>query len=339
MKRGSGYKVEYKGVVYDTAKDCLLAQGVSESRYYNICSKMGGFRDTEEIINIDDIMQEVLKCSNSMDARFDFKIDYNGYVYTSVVDYCKASGFPFDVVIYKLKEGMTPEDSVKEADYITRYNFTFRGKKYKDIKTCLQEYNVPVARGVVTARMKKLRVTVQDALEFQISRMEEGAYDGFDYDGMHFSTLAEASRTLGLDVDAVQRVKSSLRLENPEMTNAEVLDYVINEGSPSFSSRRFEYRGVSYPNLTAVCLKYNLNVNKVRAYMTKNLDKSLEEVLDYFIDGAVNFRVGDTGYSTLPDACNAIGITVSDVFKQRRLNPQMSLQDVLNMYSAKKEIK
>lgn len=338
MSKNSGYKVEYKGVVYDKAKECLLALGVSEARYYSICSKMGGLKDTEEVVNIDDIMQKVLKYSNSMDARFDFKVNYNGHVYTSIIDYCRASGFPFDIVIYKLKMGMTPEDSIKEADYRTRRNFVFRGKQYKDIKTCLQEYNVPISVGVVTTRMKKLRVTVQDALEFQISRMEEGAYDGFDYEGMHFSTLAEASRTLGLDVDAVQRVKNNLRLENPELTNMEVLDYIINEGRPTLSSRRVKYRGVTYPNLTAVCLKYNLNVNKVRTYIAKNLDKSLEEVMDYFVDGAVNFRVGDTGYATLPDACNAIGITVSDVFKQRRLNPQMSLQDVLNMYSAKKEI-
>lgn len=56
MSKNSGYKVEYKGVVYDKAKECLLAQGVSEARYYSICSKMGGLKDTEEVVNIDDIM-------------------------------------------------------------------------------------------------------------------------------------------------------------------------------------------------------------------------------------------------------------------------------------------
>lgn len=338
MKKGSGYKVEYKGVVYDTAKECLLAHGVSESKYYRICSEMGGFKHITEILNIDDIMSKVVAYSNSMDASFDFKVNYNGQVYTSIVAYCKDSGFPFDVVIYRLKGGMTPEDSIKEVDYITKRNFTFRGKQYKNIRTCLEEYKIPVSYTAIITRMKNLRVTVQDALEFHLGRLEDGAYDGFDYEGMHFSTLAEASRTLGLDVDAVQGVRNRLRLENPDVTNVEVLNYIINEGRPSFSSRRFEYRGVTYSGLTAVCLKYNLNVEKVRAYMAKNLDKSLKEVLDYFVDGAVNFRVGDTGYATLPDACNAIGITVSDVFKQRRLNPQMSLQDVLNMYSAKKEI-
>ena len=336
MKSSSSYKVEYKGVVYDTAKECLLAQGVSESRYYRTCSDMGGFKHITEILNIDDIMSKVVAYSNSMDASFDFKVNYNGQVYTSIVAYCKDSGFPFDVVIYRLKRGMTPEDSIKEVDYITKRNFIFRGKQYKNIRTCLEEYRIPVSHTAITTRMKNFRVTVQDAIEFHLGRLENGAYDGFDYEGMHFSTLAEASRTLGLDVDAVQRVKNRLKL-----TNVEVLNYIINEGNegrPSTNSRRFEYRGVVYSGLASVCLKYNLSTDKVRAYMAKNLDKSLKEVLDYFIDGAVNFRVGDTGYATLPDACNAIGITVSDVFKQRRLNPQMSLQDVLNMYSAKKEI-
>lgn len=333
MKSSRGYKVTYKGVVYDTAKECLSAYGVSESKYYRICSKMGGFRNSTEILNIDDIMSKVVAYSNSMDANFDFKVSYNGQVYTSIVAYCKDSGFSFDVVIHRLKEGMTSEDSIKEVDYVTKHNFTFRGKQYKNIRTCLDEYKIPVTDIAVISRMKVLKVTVQDALEFHLSRMEEGAYDGFDYEGMHFSTLVEASRTLGLDVGTVYSVKNRMKL-----TNVGALDYVINGGRPSISTRNFEYKGIIYSSLTAVCSEYNLSVDKVHAYMAKNLDKSLKEVLDYFVDGAVNFRVGDTGYATLPDACNAIGITVSDVFKQRRLNPQMSLQDVLNMYSAKKEI-
>ena len=334
MKSSRGYKVAYKGIVYNTAKECLSAYGVSESKYYRICSKMGGFKNsTVEIRDIDDIMLKVVAYSNSMDTDCDFKVNYNGRVYTSVIAYCKDSGFPFDVVIHRLKEGMTSEDSIKEVDYVTKHNFIFRGKQYKDIKTCLEEYKIPVSGVAIVSRMKNLRVTVQDAIEFHLSRMEEGAYDGFDYEGMHFSTLSEASRTLGLDIGALWDIKSKLKL-----TNTEVLDYAINKGRATVNSRRVEYRGVSYPNLTAVCLKYNLNVNKVRAYIAKNLDKSLKEVLDYFVDGARFFKINGTSYATLPDACNAIGITVSDVFRQRRLNPQMSLQDVLNMYSAKKEI-
>lgn len=331
MKKHESTRVSYEGAIYSTARKCLLENGLSEQRYSTYKHSLevsGRLSFVDGVLVIDDIINRVRERCIDLDTEMPFSYTYNGIEYTSIISYCKATKTPFDLVYKRLQKGMIPDKAVRVQEVNTRIrqDFTFNGKQYSSISKCLKDLKLPVDASIVCARMRRLNETVGEALNYYIERTDEGAYTGVTYDGMHFNSLAEACKVLGLNYISV---KDYRRVH--DISSKDALDCFIRRAVWV----DIQYRGKVYPNLISVCKVYDLNPVEVQTYADEHLSESVESILDKFVDTKLPFRVRGKGYSTLPDACKSLNIVVQDVFGYKRSHMELSIQDVLDEFSNK----
>ncbi len=331
MRRREYQPVSYKGTVYNTVKECLLENGLSEQRYHAYKHALKG-TDSIKVVNgvlvIDNVMGKLEERCIDLDAEMSFSYTYNGIEYTSIISYCKAMKTPFDLVYKRLQTGMASDEAVRvqEINTDTRQSFSFNGKQYDSISKCLKDLKLPVTASVFCNRMRRFNETVVEALNYYIERVEEGAYTGLDYEGMHFDSLADACRVLGLNYANVKEYKKVHKLSSKDALDCCIRSAVWVD---------IQYKGKDYPNLISVCKEYDLNPVEVQTYADEHLSESVESILDKFVDAKLPFRVRGKGYSTLPDACKSLNIVVQDVFGYKRSHMELSIQDVLDEFSNK----
>lgn len=199
------------------------------------------------------------------------QIVFRGVSYKSTVELCEAYGVNYGVLITnKNTLGLTVEEAL---DYALSKRVIIDGEAYDSYAQACKTLGINI-NSVVKFRQKHKEYSMVDAIiRFKnLPRTESGKLTawGFTYQGTEYSSLADACRKLGYNLNEARAIKNKTHADN-----SKVLDILADRVGTRIEG---SYNGVPFSSLTELCKERGVPVSSVIIAMRES-DLSVEDAL------------------------------------------------------------
>lgn len=197
------------------------------------------------------------------------KITVSGITYESITAFCEEFGLDRQKVYAMVRRGiqyedMIPSDEPEISADVENAVITARGKGFKSVLAFCKYYGLRYS--TVAKRFNKGETGDQILDSTDIRPRRTDIESGFEYDGMTYSSLADAADALGLPAWAVYAERSGTTLEAPE-----VLRRVQERMKADEDHRKgCVIAGVPYKTRSAAVRAYGVSMSTVTTRMQRN---------------------------------------------------------------------